>query len=104
MGKKKSSSELTSYVTKNIVGSKSRQKWQPIIFRNAKKWNLDGPDSWSLYWHDLRKESEWFFRRRQGGRHQRWFGQLYAVINKCLKPLPVVVKQYYTKTLEENLL
>ncbi|CAF2066970.1 unnamed protein product [Rotaria magnacalcarata] len=31
------------------------------------KFNLDGPDGFSYYWHDLRKEEEIFSTRVQGG-------------------------------------
>ncbi|GBL88208.1 hypothetical protein AVEN_117793-1 [Araneus ventricosus] len=30
------------------------------------KWNLDSPDGWASYLHDLRKEPRRFFSRRQG--------------------------------------
>lgn len=43
------------------------QKWFDIIWSDEKKFNLDGPDGWSYYWHDLRKEERIFSRRIQGG-------------------------------------
>lgn len=42
-------------------------QWIQIIFSDEKKWNLDGPDGWKYYWHDLRKEKEIFSKRQLGG-------------------------------------
>lgn len=42
-------------------------KWLSTIFSDEKKWNLDGPDGYKFYWHDLRSEPRSFFSRQQGG-------------------------------------
>ena len=39
------------------------EKWS-VIFTDEKKWNLDGPDEFHCYWHDLRKEKKIF---KKGG-------------------------------------
>ena len=38
-----------------------------MVFTDEKKWNLDGPDGWNSYWHDLRKEPLIFSKRNFGG-------------------------------------
>lgn len=42
-------------------------RWITVVFSDEKKFNLDGPDGWKLYWHDLRREKEIFSKRQLGG-------------------------------------
>lgn len=42
-------------------------EWDRVIFSDEKKFNLDGPDGYRFYWHDLRKDPVFFSKRHSGG-------------------------------------
>lgn len=44
-----------------------KNEWRKIIFSDEKKFNLDGPDGFGYYWHDLRTEEKIFSKRQSGG-------------------------------------
>ena len=41
--------------------------WPKVIFLDKKKFNLDGPDGIQYYWYNLRKETEMYSKRVNGG-------------------------------------
>ena len=70
--KRKSTPNLTPrHHTARVTFAKNNMypedKWNSIIFSDEKKFNLDGPDGWQYYWHDLDKDEEIFSKRHTGG-------------------------------------
>jgi transposase len=79
--------------------------WDRVVFSDEKKFNLDGPDGYQFYWHDLRKEVEVYSTRVNGGGSVMvWAGM------SCYGKTQLAFlegrqnSQCYTKTLDDYLL
>ena len=48
-----------------------------------KKFNLDGPEGYRYYWHDLRKEKQYFSKRHFGGGSLMIWGAYGLNRNTC---------------------
>ena len=44
-----------------------QEEWHQVLFSDEKKFNLNGPDGYQYYWHDLRKEKDTRMSRNFGG-------------------------------------
>ena len=52
--------------------------WRNVVFSDEKKFNLDGPDGWTSYWHDTRmKDIEYSKRKIGGGGVKIWLAASY---------------------------
>ncbi|CAK9819131.1 Transposable element Tc3 transposase [Anthophora quadrimaculata] len=75
-------------------------QWQKVVFSDEKKFNLDGPDGYSYYYHDLRKEERIFSRRQHGGGSVMIWG---AISSKGVVDLKVLKGRQNSKTYLEIL-
>lgn len=61
--------------------SRGDNYWLKVVFSDEKKFNLQVPDGFSCYWHDLRREVRCFPTRQMGGGSLMMWGaiSLYGV-------------------------
>ena len=60
------------------------EEWFQIVSSDEKKVNLDGPDGFRYYWHDLRKEPKYLSKRVQGGGNVMVWGAFSSLGNNNL--------------------
>lgn len=54
-------------------------EWRSVIFSDEKKFNLDGPDGFKYYWHQLGDKYQYYSRRQFGGKSVMvWAGFAYG--------------------------
>lgn len=76
-----------------------------MIFSDEKKFNLDGPDGFAHYWHDLRKEKRYFASRNFGGGSLMVWGAFSGVGKLELAFVSCrMTSQDYVKVLTDHLL
>ena len=76
-----------------------------IIFSDEKKFNLDGPDGFSFYWHDLRqKDAPRMSRNFGGGSVMFWAAFTFKESLPLCIVSPKMNADKYTKLLEEVLI
>ena len=76
-----------------------------VIFSDEMKFNLDGPDGWVYYWHDLRRDEEIFSKKQQGGKSfMVWGGFGYGGKASLAFPTGRMYAIHYQTLLEEYLI
>lgn len=81
------------------------QEWSTVLFSDEKKFNLDGPDGYKFYWHDLRQERRTYFSRHSGGKSVMVWGAISASGKSALAVLDGTLNAVkYVDILENYLL
>lgn len=81
------------------------EKWKNIVFSDEKKFNLDGPDGFACYWHDLRKDEVVFSKRHTGGGSLMIWGAFSFYGKASLRIITTTMDQYvYQEVLSDHLL
>lgn len=81
------------------------QEWTNVIFSDEKKFNLDGPDGFQYYYHDLRKEEEYCAKRHNKAKGVMvWAAFGYNGKSKLVFLDGILNSQKYTDILKDNLI
>lgn len=81
------------------------QEWNTVIFSDEKKFNLDGPDGFNYYWHDLRKDNIRFSKRHSGGGGIMFWGGIGALGSTPLVKVEGTLNSVkYQSILKDNLI
>lgn len=78
--------------------------WENVVWSDEKKFNLDGPDGYAYYWHDLRKEERIFSKRGFGGGSLMIWGCFGVGGGRLATVSGRMNSQKYTEMLETELL
>ncbi|GMF55032.1 unnamed protein product [Phytophthora fragariaefolia] len=93
-----------STIRKLLNSSKLAYKtriWRRIVFSAENKFNLDGPDGYQYYWHDVRNDHELFSKRASGGGSVMvWAGMNYFGKTEIAFLEGRQNSECYTKTLD----
>ena len=82
-----------------------RSEWDKVIFSDEKKFNLDGPDGYHYYWHDVNSKEINFSKRAQGGGGVMIWAAFCKQGKSSLCFINIRMKSdSYCKVLEEHLL
>lgn len=56
----------------------SEEDWRKVIFHDERKFNLDGPDGFTSYFHDMRNYEGRMSKRPRGGSVYIWFAVTFS--------------------------
>lgn len=81
------------------------EEWKHCIFSDEKKFNLDGPDGYNYYWHDIRKEERHVLSRQQGGGSVMVWGAIgWAGRSRLIIVMSKINAHVYKQVLENGLM
>lgn len=67
----------------NMYKTWSESHWRRVVFHDERKFNLDGPDGFTHYYHDLRNYERTLSQRPRGGSVYIWFAISYGGAIRC---------------------
>ena len=80
-------------------------EWRRVVFSDEKKFNLEGPDGFRYYWHDLREEPATLSKRHSGGGSLMVWGAIsYGGKTELVTLRGKIDSRRYQDTLADHLL